>query len=112
MRLVGLAFEISLAEKTKLLMRTGKNSTHKIRNEDKGSSNTFQGQEIKNLTPRLEIVESKGSTHKLQALPSKGSSHKGSSSKFQFGDQTVPTEPTAVDIIAYAYYFIGLHKGT
>ncbi|KAM3965091.1 lysophospholipid acyltransferase 7 [Aphomia sociella] len=58
LRLVGLAFEVNIADKSKVFQR---------------------------------------------GLPS---------SKFLIGDSdNVSSEPTAVDIIAYSYFFIGLHKG-
>uniref|UniRef100_A0A2H1V1D5 Lysophospholipid acyltransferase 7 n=1 Tax=Spodoptera frugiperda TaxID=7108 RepID=A0A2H1V1D5_SPOFR len=81
LRLVGLAFEITLAEKAKRQPIAGSQAS-KASKYSKESDLYSDG-------------TSKSSTHRLNV-----------------GDLAyVPTEPSAVDIISYAYYFIGLHKG-
>ncbi|KAH9644907.1 hypothetical protein HF086_007995 [Spodoptera exigua] len=80
LRLVGLAFEITLAEKTRRQPPTAKGA---------------QASKAIKLSKEPDVnsdVASKGSNHRLNDLP-------------------LMTDPTAIDIISYAYYFIGLHKG-
>ncbi|CAH0691875.1 unnamed protein product [Spodoptera exigua] len=79
LRLVGLAFEITLAEKTRRQPPTAKGA---------------QASKAIKLSKEPDVnsdVASKGSNHRLNDLP-------------------LMTDPTAIDIISYAYYFIGLHK--
>ncbi|XP_047029773.1 lysophospholipid acyltransferase 7-like [Helicoverpa zea] len=91
LRLVGLAFEINLAEKAK---RQSPPKMPVVSN---------------NSVPKINDVANKVSTQPAQST---NGGAKSSANKFTLSDMGfVPTEPSAVDIIAYAYYFIGLHKG-
>uniref|UniRef100_A0A2A4IYZ5 Lysophospholipid acyltransferase 7 n=1 Tax=Heliothis virescens TaxID=7102 RepID=A0A2A4IYZ5_HELVI len=91
LRLVGLAFEINMAEKAR---RQPPPKVATIAN---------------NSIPNIDEVANKLSNQAAQHATSVA---KNSANKFTLSDMGfVPTEPSAVDIIAYAYYFIGLHKG-
>ncbi|XP_063826066.1 lysophospholipid acyltransferase 7-like isoform X2 [Ostrinia nubilalis] len=53
-----------------------------------------------------------GLAFEMSSLEKTGASRSMSSIRLPMGDSDIPlVEPTAVDIIAYTYFFIGLHKG-
>lgn len=104
LRLVGLAFELCTPERG--IARPS-------------ASNKVPGLKTINLSiksekPSSNTLPSKESNPKGQQSSSEktGSTGKSSFSKMTVGDHNaVSIEPSAIDIIAYAYYFIGLHKG-
>lgn len=61
-------------------------------------------------TLALKLV---GLAFEINAVQIKTDTKGVSVSKLTIGDSDTTTpEPTAADIIAYSYYFIGLHRGT
>lgn len=103
LRLVGLAFELCTPEKGNRPTVTSKVPSTKNVNLS-----------IKSEKPSSNTLPSKESNPKGQQSSSDkmvSGSGKSSLPKTVGDHNSVSIEPSAIDIIAYAYYFIGLHKG-
>ncbi|KAJ8722113.1 hypothetical protein PYW08_004515 [Mythimna loreyi] len=92
LRLVGLAFEITMSEKVKLYSQR-----HSLKGDAK---------------PLFSKHQLDSSPTSNQNILSTNRFTRSSAVGYEYADlSSAPVEPSVLDVISYTYYFIGLHRG-